>query len=810
MRRTLYALLIAGVLVPTAPARAEQSADENQAIVVLESDAPAARKEDACRKLKIIGTARAIPALTRLLADEHLAQWATDVLETMTCPEAGQALRKALVTTSGKTRAGVALALAQRRDREAVPHLARLLKIDDQLVACTAAMALGRIGGAKAVDALRRALCDISGPVRDAIVDGLLASAESALSARDHQAARAIYEQLWESEKADHVRVAAYRGLLLAHDNTGAVALIGKGLRGPDKAAQVASVEMIPRIAVRDSAATGAFSLYLEDVKPDVQVALLDALAQRGDSTAVPKIAAMTTSPDPLVRLTALSALGELGDAKQVPLLIEFMAKGADDEKAMAKRSLIRLRRGDVWGKVLSLMESVSPDVQGHLTAVLANRGEVQAVPALLEMAGSKTEIISIASTSALRKLADGSHAKELLGLILNAPFETARKEACNTFVVVGIQKGDRQAFAELALSAMKDASVPAKCELLVAIARLGGANVLNALLAATKHDNPTVRGGAIRSLADYGPPNALDPLMKLARDADDADHRATAMRGVWRILATMRGRSEAERLKLCREAMALSERPELKRLGLTELGTIAHPDALEVTERACKDPAVRKAAEGASAHIASRLFHTHREQAEPVLRRLAKEAANEEAKKQAQAFVAALNQYADFVVPWLVAGPYRVEGKEAQALFDVPFPPEKDDASGVTWRKQPPPLDALSFWKVNLGPVAGGNHSVVYAKTRVYAPVARDVVLDIGSDDGVKVWLNGQLIHANNAVRGMAGPTDHAEARLRLGWNDVLVKVTQHTAGCELCMRIKGIDGSRIEDMRVDPRGGR
>src|SRR5690349_2387651 len=93
----LAALLIA---VAVANKVTAQSADETRQIQILQSTASNAEKEDACRKLKQIGTARSVPALATLLSDEHLYQPACDALETMAAPEAGDALRAALKTAS--------------------------------------------------------------------------------------------------------------------------------------------------------------------------------------------------------------------------------------------------------------------------------------------------------------------------------------------------------------------------------------------------------------------------------------------------------------------------------------------------------------------------------------------------------------------------------------------------------------------------------------------------------------------------------------------------------------------------------------
>ena len=103
------------------------------------------------------------------------------------------------------------------------------------------------------------------------------------------------------------------------------------------------------------------------------------------------------------------------------------------------------------------------------------------------------------------------------------------------------------------------------------------------------------------------------------------------------------------------------------------------------------------------------------------------------------------------------------------------------------------------------IGKELGGNHRAVYVRTRVHVPEACNVQLGIGSDDAVKAWLNGTVVHENGAARPFAWCEDTAEAALERGWNELLVKVTQgggHWAGN---VRIRAADGSVLSDLRVD-----
>jgi hypothetical protein len=220
------------------------------------------------------------------------------------------------------------------------------------------------------------------------------------------------------------------------------------------------------------------------------------------------------------------------------------------------------------------------------------------------------------------------------------------------------------------------------------------------------------------------------------------------------------------------------------------------------MAEQSCADASVKAEAEQASLQIAEKLGAAEFAAVDAALTRLAKDASSAAIQGRARALLKVLNS------GWLCAGPYRQAGKEAQALFDVAFPPEQAGGAGVSWQRAPGTTDLARVGEVDFGGVVGGDHGVMYAKTRVFVPQAQAVVFAIGSDDGVKLWVNGELVHANNAVRGLSPDQDQAKARLREGWNDLLLKITQHTLGCGFTLRVRSENGQEIPGLRLDPAG--
>jgi WD40 repeat protein/serine/threonine protein kinase/Flp pilus assembly protein TadD len=151
-----------------------------------------------------------------------------------------------------------------------------------------------------------------------------------------------------------------------------------------------------------------------------------------------------------------------------------------------------------------------------------------------------------------------------------------------------------------------------------------------------------------------------------------------------------------------------------------------------------------------------------------------------------------------------------------------LPCPPEKQQDPS---RPIPPAADAaknlpvLGRWRSEIaGP---GNyldlaasfdqaeHIAVYVLAYVYAKKEQDVVLWTGSDDTLRVWLNGEFLHEHSIGRAPAPDQDRIPATLRPGWNVVLAKVVNNTGQHGMYLRLSGdpaeVAAAFAENVRLD-----
>jgi hypothetical protein len=97
---------------------------------------------------------------------------------------------------------------------------------------------------------------------------------------------------------------------------------------------------------------------------------------------------------------------------------------------------------------------------------------------------------------------------------------------------------------------------------------------------------------------------------------------------------------------------------------------------------------------------------------------------------------------------------------------------------------------------------VGNAQNAVAYLKAQVWSQKGRPATLLLGSDDGVKVWLNGRLVHANNASRGVGTDQDKIPVTLSQGRNDLLLKVTNGAGDWGAIARFAGEDGRPLRNI--------
>jgi HEAT repeat protein/type 1 glutamine amidotransferase len=556
-----------------------------------------AGKQFVCRMLRRVGSAKSVPTLSALLADEELSHMARFALQFMAAPEAGVALRQAVSELDGDLSIGVVGSLGQRGDREAVPVLAQLVGDRNQNLARAAIGALGRIGGAQAAEVLAGAKVPAAlQPDRD---DAYLMCADSLLAEGQTADALAIYRKLIAPSNGTWIRVAAYKGLIKAEKEEAVPHIIAL-LKDDDLDLQRAAGKFIAETP--GSAVTVALAQQLPSLGTDGQIVLLSALEGRGDKAAAPHVAKAVSASDQRVRLAAIQTLGVVGGADNVTLLAQVSAAGGPLEKA-ARDSLARMSAPGVAAALVQVAKGRG-ETGARITAIetLIQRYDETANPALLDVAEDEEASVRSAAYKALGALGGQQEVPALVSLLLQADSARDRSGIERALVAIALRLESPDASPVVAaLARANDATMP---HLLTVLSRIGDNASLVAVRSELNNSNVDVRKAAIRALADWPDPAPLADLLNVAKSSDDTTEQILALRGYIKLLGVPANRSAAETVGYLTQAMDAARRTEEKKAVLAALPKYPCPEALALAEKAGRDASLRREAELAARRI--------------------------------------------------------------------------------------------------------------------------------------------------------------------------------------------------------------
>lgn len=165
-----------------------------------------------------------------------------------------------------------------------------------------------------------------------------------------------------------------------------------------------------------------------------------------------------------------------------------------------------------------------------------------------------------------------------------------------------------------------------------------------------------------------------------------------------------------------------------------------------------------------------------------------------------------------EYIPEWYIIGPFPNPRKSEQERLglDTVYPPEKEihldktyigaDSQKVNWKLyQTPENGRFQLWNK----VSPYELVVTYALTFIYSPEQKTVPLLLGSDDGVKVFLNDKEIHRKLLVRISQPDQDRVPLSLEKGWNKLLLKIENNFGGYAFFARIPDLDNS----LTINPR---
>jgi hypothetical protein len=512
------------------------------------------------------------------------------------------------------------------------------------------------------------------------------------------------------------------------------------------------------------------------------QAALLDGLGMINDPANEAALLKWATKGTPETRVAALRGLARVGDLDALPLFQKTRAESADKTQQAATDALLRLLetaadKGGQWEQVMAGYRDV-----------LASGETVALRGAALAGLGRFGDALVVADICAA-----ATAERDLQGPALNA-LRMLRGRECHRML----------------LAAYPNQADDFRLALLDVFAEKGDALFLEILNGEARSENADFRRAAVVALGTLALPGAVDGLVAVAEKAENEEKALAvgALRNMAERLATDGYPDAAGKAYLALYHAA--ETDELRALGLAGLQRYPTENAfpiimehLDATDLSTLDPGIMAGIVGAL-HEAGR-----KEEGEKLLATLLPQLSTPGQVTQAVQHLGpmlgndVMAQRLGVLQQWKIIGPFPWQQSEGFTKTHIGEPAidlaatYKVGERELAWKSIATP-DALGMIELT-GPLEAGNNATAYAFARISVPEATDVVLRAGSDDGVKLWVNGEAVHENNVDRGAASDQDQAPANLRAGENDILAQITQGGGGWAFCLRITRADGATL-----------
>ncbi len=149
------------------------------------------------------------------------------------------------------------------------------------------------------------------------------------------------------------------------------------------------------------------------------------------------------------------------------------------------------------------------------------------------------------------------------------------------------------------------------------------------------------------------------------------------------------------------------------------------------------------------------------------------------------------------FVTTWYLSG-HSSPWKNLKKLVDVDRATlEKITAAaakGKLIKSTSPMVDLLRHF-----PEGQKSYRAGYLVRKIRCDKDRKIRIFTGSDDALRIWINGKLVQAVPALRGAVADSESAEAELEKGENTMVVEVSQAGGGWALFMRLEDDKGGKL-----------
>jgi HEAT repeat protein len=549
-----------------------------------------------------------------------------------------------------------------------------------------------------------------------------------------------------------------------------------------------ASLAERARVALREIGTVEAareLAKAADEVPAEFVPAVAEALASIGNPPAMAQLRKLAKHDDAMTRAIALRGLAALGDPELHPLIQAVRKKATPETMAEVE---------DAW---LRWLEAVG-ERGGNVQRVMAwYRGLYES---------SQSEVIRGAALTGLARYGDEGAARFLA--------EALREEtplSAQLLYAMRFQQG--RAADVLFRDGYAGVNAKYRAQYLQQLSLRKNPLLVDTFKAAINETDQAVTQAAVHGLVRLGVPEVITALVAASEDNDTmASEIMPLLIELGRDFAAQGNRDAAGRAFLGAYVIAPPDKAEMTAEALEGIKANPIPEAAKLLAETLDDAAL------AAMPIATLEEIRRTVEAAGLAERAAALGTTVIAKLAEPGAVQQIVDYANrtgqqdtwksrlgFIRHWQLVGPFPFVSAEGfQTHIGAPavdlaaeYPPAQEGTPPLKW--QPFEAGDLAAMVPLSGLIGMIDHASAYAYANIRVEADTDAMLCLGSDDGVRAWLNGEQVHENNVDRGAAVDSDRVPVKLKAGDNALLLQISQNGGGWIFLGRLTQADGKPL-----------
>lgn len=777
---------------------------EQSLVTFLLSDASVPAKQVIGKFYSVIASEIYTDDIISLLDDSELFETSLYILERMgnvflTLEDyVNSRLIEKLPTVNDDVKVGIINVLGNRKDRDRSSYLKKYIQSNNPDISTATAIALGNIGTWKAAKLLKKSLKTVTGNQRKTVMNAYLECGNQLLHSGELKKAKKIFIQLSHPRNNPVIRSAAIRGLIQSSPgNAGNIIL--NALKESEPKIISTAISSISLLSNSEDISTVANSVSKLSVNGQIQ--LISALSPFGEnSTVFSTIKLATESKNDAVRLAALDALGNVNLDSSVSLLANISAHGLEKEKTTARASLYKLNGNNINDIILSKIPHAEVKVQIELIRAVQKRRIANGADLMLNLANDANHSLRIESARALRFIASKPHITGLVNLLKHSASDKDRNELEKAIVIMAKRNGLNDTVGIEMMNQMESMPFLPKQTAIQILGQLGYEPSYESLIGFLNHHEKDIKKSAIKALSEWKNDSPISTLFNVAEKAKSQSHKTLALRGIIRLTGLESDRSTEATNELYKRAMALATNAQEKKAVLSGLSNVMSISAFRMAETYLSLENLKAEAASSCISIANGIHNEYPVECKPILVKIISDIPNESIKENAQLVLNQIEIFDDYITKWRMSEPFMATDK---SIFNTKFAPEL--TTYENWKPAPLMSDPNRYWYVDFAKIIKSMVAAIYMETEFWSDEEQTVRLEMGSNDGIKTWLNGQVVHVNDASRGVTAGEDVKEVTLQKGKNTLLMKIVNEGGGWGGCARLRRLDGGHINNIKYE-----